>query len=52
MMYDSYDRISGYNALFAKLNKGMSKGLWANVSCTFGRILDDSEGDDDGQNIL
>ena len=52
MQYDSYNRVSSYNALMAKLNKKLSKGLWANVSYTYAKTLDDGEGDDDGQNTL
>lgn len=49
MYYDSYNRVSNYNALMAKLNKKLSNGLWANVSYTFARNLNDNDGDDDGQ---
>jgi hypothetical protein len=49
MFYDSYTRVSNYDALMAKLTKRLSNGLWALVSYTFAKNLNDNDGDDDGQ---
>jgi Carboxypeptidase regulatory-like domain len=49
MYYDSYTREANYNALTAKLTKRVSRGLWALVSYSFAKNLNDNDGDDDGQ---
>jgi hypothetical protein len=47
MLYDTFDGISNYNALQAKLTKRFSHGFQALISYTYGKILDRNGGDTD-----
>jgi len=47
MLYDTFDGISNYDALQAKLTKRFSNGFQALFSYTYGKILDRNGGDTD-----
>jgi hypothetical protein len=50
MLYDTFDGISNYDALQAKVTKRFSKGFQGLVAYTYGKILDRNGGDSDFNN--